>query len=139
MTDAGAKEHRKVVVGSERAFGIVFACVFAIIAGWPLLRGTAPRWWAVALAAAFLGAALVAPRALRPLNLLWFRFGILLHHVVNPVIMGLLFFVAIVPTAVVLKLRGKDLLRLKRDPSATSYWIVREPPGPAPGSMSKQF
>ena len=41
--------------------------------------------------------------------------------------------------ALLVRAKGKDLLRLKREPEATSYWIAREPPAPAPGSMSKQF
>jgi hypothetical protein len=34
---------------------------------------------------------------------------------------------------------GKDMLRLKRDPDSASYWIIRQPPGPAPGTMKDQF
>ena len=80
-----------------------------------------------------------APRLLQPLNRLWFKLGLLLHHVVNPVIMALMFYGAMLPMALLLRWLGKDLLRLKREPEAQSYWIAREPPAPAPGSMSKQF
>jgi hypothetical protein len=66
------------------------------------------------------------------------RLGLLLHGIVNPVIMGLLFFGTILPTGLVMRLRGKDLLRLKRDPDANSYWIARTP-GPAPETMKDQF
>ena len=79
------------------------------------------------------------PRVLAPLNIIWFRLGLLLHHVVNPVIMAVVYYGAVVPMGLLLKARGKDLLRLKRDPDATTYWIVRDPPGPAPGSMKQQF
>jgi hypothetical protein len=51
----------------------------------------------------------------------------------------LVYFGAVVPTALVVKLMRKDLLRLARQPEAESYWIRREPPGPEPRSMSKQF
>jgi hypothetical protein len=34
---------------------------------------------------------------------------------------------------------GKDFLRRKYDPSAASYWIVREPPGPSTDSFKNQF
>jgi hypothetical protein len=39
----------------------------------------------------------------------------------------------------VLRLRGKDPLRLRLEKDAPSYWIVRQPPGPAPRSMTRQF
>lgn len=105
----------------------------------PLMHRGAPRWWALALAAAFVAAGFLAPGILRPLNKVWFRLGLMLNHVVSPIIMGVLFVVAFVPTALILRLRGKDLLRLKGNPAADSYWIPRDPAGPAPGSMRKQF
>jgi hypothetical protein len=134
-----ANVQRDVQIGSERSFGIVFCVVFALVGIWPWLFGGQVRLWSLALAAGFLAAGFLAPALLTPLNRLWFRFGLLLHAVINPVIMALLFFVAFVPMAALLRLMGKDLLRLKRDKAAESYWIARDPPGPAPGSMSKQF
>lgn len=130
---------RKVTAGSERSFGIVFACVFALIGLVPWALGHGLRVWALIVAALFLGAAYLAPKLLAPLNRLWFRFGLVLHAVVNPLIMGLIFFGAVLPTGLMVRLFGKDLLRLKRDASAKSYWIERDPPGPAPESMTRQF
>ncbi len=132
-------EHRKVKLGSERGFGIVFAVVFVLIALLPVWSGRLPHWWALAIAIAFLAAAFLAPRLLAPLNRLWFKFGLLLHHIVNPLVMGLIFFSTFLPIGLLLRAFGKDLLRLRRDPAAASYWIVRDPPGPAAGSMGKQF
>ena len=126
-------------VHSERSFGTVFAVVFLIIALWPLIRWQQPRIWALALAALFGGIAWTAPRLLRPLNLLWFRFGILLHHVMSRVVLTALFFLTVVPIGFIYRLLGKDPLRLKLDHSQTSYWIAREPPGPPPDSMANQF
>jgi hypothetical protein len=85
-----------------------------------------------------LAAAWLKPSALRPLNIVWMKFGLLLHKIVNPVVMGLLFFGTIWPTGLVMRLRGRDLLRLKREPSANSYWIARTP-GPEPQTMKDQF
>lgn len=127
--------HRKVVAGSDRSFGLVFAVFFTLVALFPLIRGAPPRWWALGVAAAFALVALTMPRLLHPLNRLWLAFGLLLHHIVSPIVMALMFYGAILPMALLLRVLGKDLLRLKRDPSAASYWIPREPPGP----MNKQF
>lgn len=126
-------------MGSERSFGLVFAAVFLIIGAWPLKAGHDPRLWALGAAVAFLVIALAFPRALKPLNIVWFKFGMLLHHVMTPLIMGLLFFLTVTPVGLLMRATGKDPMRLKRDPKATSYWIDRAPPGPAPESMKTQF
>lgn len=128
-----------VQMGSERSFGLVFTAVFTLVALWPLKDGGVPRWWALALAVAVLAAALAAPRLLRPLNTLWFRLGLLLHKVMTPLVMGLLFFVTVTPVGLLMRAFGKDPMRLRRDPAATSYWIPRDPPGPAPDSLKNQF
>jgi hypothetical protein len=128
-----------VKVASERSFGLVFAGVFAVIALWPFLWGGDIRYWALAIAVLFLGAALVRPQVLRPLNVLWFKFGLLLHHVVNPLVMGLIFFVGIVPTALFMRARGKAPLRLDSAKASGTTWVERVPPGPAPDTMRHLF
>jgi predicted membrane metal-binding protein len=135
----GGSHARKVEMGSDRSFGLVFAAVFAIVALLPLKNGGEPRLWAGIAAAAFLAVALVWPKALKPLNKLWFLVGMALHHVVTPLVMGLLFFVTVTPIALLMRVAGKDPLRLRRDDAAASYWIVRNPPGPDAESMRRQF
>lgn len=130
---------RDVKAGSERAFGLVFAAVFALIGLWPLLSADSVRLWALIVATLFIAAALFAPRALKPLNRFWFLFGVLLHRIVSPLVMALLFFVTVTPIAILMRLAGKDPLRLKFDRAAKSYWIERAPPGPAPETMRNQF
>lgn len=129
----------KVEGSSDRSFGMTFAVIFAVIGLWPLIHGVMPRLWAVIPAAIFLVLALAAPAVLGPLNRAWLKFGLLLHHVVTPIVMGLIFYVAVTPTGLILRAMGKDMLRLKPDPAAKSYWIHRTPPGPAPGSIRNQF
>jgi len=130
-----------IASGSERAFGLVIAGFFAIIALRPLLRDVhaAPLWWALAIAAAFLLLALAAPTALRPLNRLWTRLGELLSRLVTPIVLALVFYGVVTPVAALMRLRGKDPLKLRPAPEADSYWIARPPPGPPPSSMQQQF
>jgi hypothetical protein len=76
---------------------------------------------------------------LRPLNRLWTGVGLVLGRVVNPIVTALLFFIFFVPAGAVLRLLGKDPLRLKPAREAATYWIERQPPGPLAESMTKQF
>ena len=130
-------QHQTDKVGSERNFGLVFAVVFALVGLWPILGGNGMRIWALAVAAGFVLLAFVRPSVLRPLNLAWFRFGLLLGRIVSPVVMALIFFVAVTPTALIMRMFGKDVLRLRFDREAESYWIGRDD-DPAT-SMKNQF
>ncbi len=124
---------------SDRTFGLVFAGLFLLIAGWPLFHGDAIRWWSVGAAAVFALAALVKPALLAGLNRLWIKLGVLLGKVISPIALGILFYGVITPVGAVIRLAGKDTLHLKFDPNANSYWIPREPPGPPRDSMTNQF
>jgi len=133
-------DRRQDVQGSsDRSFGLVFAAAFAAIGLLPLIGGGVIRVWALVVGAIFLLAALVFPAVLRPLNRLWLRFGLLLHKIVSPVVLGIMFFLVITPIGLFLRARGKDPLRLKPNPRSSSYWIERVPPGPAPESIKDQF
>jgi hypothetical protein len=124
--------------GSDRTFGLVMAVALLLLAllnGWRHGR----LWpWEATVAAVLLLAALLKPALLHPLNRVWMKLGLLLHRIVNPIVMGLLFYGTIWPTGLIMRWRGTDLLRLKREAAADSYWIVRDP-GPAPETMRDQF
>jgi Saxitoxin biosynthesis operon protein SxtJ len=128
-----------VRTSTDRAFGLVMAAALAIIGGIMLFGGSSIAFWWLVGSAGFLGFALVRPQALHPLNWLWTRFGLALHAVVSPLILGLIFFAVITPIGWGMRLASKDPLRLRRDPSATTYWLPRTPPGPSPESMRRQF
>jgi hypothetical protein len=129
----------KVVAGSDRSFGLVMATVLAAMTalnGWHSGRS----WpWTGVLAVLLLAAAWLRPSVLHPLNLIWLKFGLLLHRLVNPVVMALIFYGTVLPTGIVMRMTGKDILRLKKQPDADSYWIARQPPGPSPETMKDQF
>jgi hypothetical protein len=128
-----------VVGPSDRGFGLTLAAVCGVIGAVRLVLGHAyPAWW-LAAAALLLALAFLWPAALAPLNRLWLRLGLVLYKVMNPLVMGLVFFTTVVPIGLVLRAVGKDPLRLRREPAASSYWIRREPPGPEPDTMKQQF
>ena len=135
----GFDHGEEIKVGSPRLFGVVFAVVFAIIALWPLLAGSSVLLWSAIISILFLSAAFVKPDLLQPLNWLWFQFGMLLHKIVNPLIMGFLFFLTVTPIAMVFKLIRKDPLNRELDRECQSYWIKRDPKKSEQGSMKNQF
>ncbi len=104
-------------------------------------------WWrgsprfpiALGLSAAFLLAALLAPKVLTPLNRAWMAFALLLHKVTSPIILGVLFFVLFTPVALFMRLAKRDLMKRRFEPGAGSYWIPRSPAGPPPESLRDQF
>jgi len=132
------KHDHEITPGSDRSFGFVFAGFFALVALWPLVHGRTVRMWALGLSPLFLAAALIVPTILHPLNVLWARLGARLNRITTPIFTGLMFFVLFTPIAYVARLCGKEFLRLKPS-EADSYWIPREPPGPAPDSIRHQF
>lgn len=129
----------QVAVSSNRTFGFVFAAFFGLVGLLPLVHGSAPRIWAFGAGGVFLLAALLFPSVLAPINSLWMKLGLLLHRVVSPVALGIMFFVVITPMGLLMRAMGKDFLRLRSEPDAASYWIERSPPGPAPETFRNQF
>jgi hypothetical protein len=134
-----SQSHAEIKVGSARSFAVVFCVVFALIGLLPLVGGHPIRLWALGISAVFLFFTFFFTSVLQPLNVLWFKFGMLLASIVNPLVMLLMYAIVIVPFGVAARLFGKDLLRLKTEPNAKSYWIERDPPGPAPDSIEQQF
>lgn len=124
---------------SDKSFGITFAVVFAIIALAPLLGKQSPRYLFLIFSAGFLVISFTVPHVLAPLNKLWTKFGLILHKITTPIIMGAIFFIVITPTGLIMRALGKDILKMKLDKNAGSYWIERAPPGPEPKSLKNQF
>jgi hypothetical protein len=125
--------------GSNRSFGYVFTVVFLVIALLPLYAGEPFREWSLGCAVVIFLISLARPSMLSPFNKLWGRLGHLMGRIVNPVVLGIMFYGIISPTGLIMRLAGKDPLRLQIDPSTKSYWIPRVPPGPAPDTMKNQF
>ena len=134
--------------GTDRGFGLTVGGILFAIAtirvglGWwstGLVNLGWIEWCLGGIGAVLFILGLVAPGTLRPLNKAWTKLGLLLFVIVNPIVLGLIFVLTIIPIGLLLRAFGKDPLRLKMDPSAKSYWIPRDPPGPTPESMSQQF
>jgi hypothetical protein len=131
--------HEGPAPGSDRTFGFFFAALFAGLAAYLLWQGHRMGWACVAAAAILALLAALAPRALHGANRLWFAFGMLLARIVNPIVLGALFYLAVTPLGLLMRAFGKRPLRLRFEPAAPTYWLERNPRGPAPESMREQF
>ena len=126
---------KKIKIPTNRNFGIVFFIVFLIISIYPLLNSESIRYWLLIISLIFLILGIFNSSLLTPLNKLWMRFGILLGNIISPIIMGLVFFLVLTPTGLLLKLFNKDILKLKRNTRKT-YWITKDTKN---NSMKNQF
>ena len=120
----------------EKSFGIVFSIVFLIVSLYPLINSEGLRIWALVVSIIFFLLAFLAPKILVLPNKLWFKFGLLIGSIVAPIVMAFVYFVTVLPTGLIMRLLGKDLLKQKLDKNAKSYWVKRSEPM---GSMKNQF
>ena len=125
----------KIKVGSNRSFGFVFSVVFLLIALRPLLNNSEIRIWSLIISAIFLILGFLNSKILNPLNILWFKFGLLLGKIISPLVMGLIFFCVVTPIGILMKIFMKDLLKLKYN-NKNSYWVDKNGPK---SKMSDQF
>ena len=115
--------HYKIKSGTERNFGLVFAAVFVIISLYPLWFGKNIHLWACILAFIFLFFSIFLPKALFLPNRLWLKLGLFLGNIISPIIMGMIFFITVTPTGMIMRLLGKDILNQKMKKTNNSYWI----------------
>ena len=113
---------KKINISSNKSFGIVFFIFFFILSIFPILSGSDIRIWSLILSIIFLLLGLFNSTLLSPLNKIWFKLGIFLGNIISPIVMGLVFFLVVTPTSLIIKMMGKDLLRLKKN-NKKSYWI----------------
>ncbi len=123
----------------DRHFGLVFTVLFAGLAVLSYIRGSHAFVWLLPLSALTGIVTLISPKCLRPFNRLWMKLAALLHTIVSPVVLAVLYFLVITPFGFVQRLAGRDTMRRQFDPRIDSYWISREPPGPPPESLRNQF
>ena len=126
----------KIKISSNRNFGLVFFIIFLIVSLWPLIYEEPIRIWSVIISLVFLILGLMNSKMLTPLNLLWFKFGIILGTIVAPIVMGVVFFLVVTPIGLIMKIMGKDLLNKKYDKKKRTYWIKRDT---LIGTMKRQF
>ena len=125
----------EIKISSNRSFGVVFFVVFLLIALYPLINNGELRLWSLITSIVFLTLGLLNSKFLNPFNKLWFKFGIILGKIISPLIMGIIFFLVVTPTGLIMRLLRKDILSLKYNQNK-SYWIEKNGPK---SKMKNQF
>jgi len=121
---------------NNKGFGLLFFIVFLLIGLWPLIKGDSPRILFFPIALVFLIHGIVNAKILTPLNRLWIKFGEILGKIIAPIVMALVYFVILTPLSFLIRISGKDLLKVKFSNKVNTYWIKRiKDLGP----MNKQF
>ncbi len=128
--------NKNTKLSSNRSFGILFFIVFFIISLWPLISREEIVYWALIASSIFLVLGVLNSKLLTPLNKLWIKFGIFLGAIVSPIVMGIIYFIILTPIGALMRFLGKDLLRINKSKSLTTYWINRDK---QKNTMKKQF
>ena len=130
------KQYYKISMGSDRNFGYVFAAIFLIFSLWPMTSGKGPVHLLLLISIAFLLTSFFKPKIFKPLNKIWFKFGILLGSIIAPIVMMAIFFLIITPIGIMMRLLKKDIIKKNYDPNISTYWVECEK---KTGSMKNQF
>ena len=121
-----------------RKFGLTVGAAFLVLAAISRWRGHS----VTPLVLAGLGSLLVLsgvalPGRLGPVYRAWMRLALLLSRVTTPIFMGLIYFVVLTPTGLLIRLLGRNPLRARK--VAGSYWVTRPPAKPETDSLTRQF
>ncbi len=124
---------------SNRSFGTIFIVLFGVLGCWSVLRGGDAYPWFFGGFILMTTLTLLAPSLLTPLNRAWMKLGEAMHHIVSPIVLGVLYFGVFSPIGLVMRLFGRDALRRKFQPQLRTYWIAREQGNSDSDSLKNQF
>ena len=115
-----------------RQFALIFAAIVVVVFGIviPLLTGNGFVWIPWAIGGVFLMWGLSAPATVRPFYRLWMRFGMLMGTIVNRVVLGIVFYLILLPFGLVFRIRGIDPLRRNWDQKLESYRVISDDQDP---------
>jgi hypothetical protein len=131
--------HQPIQLPPNKRFGLFFAMIFAAITAYLLsINLVSASIFLASLSIVFFMLALIKSDLLLPFNKAWMYFGMSLGLVISPIVMGIIFFALFTPIGVLMRIFGRDELRLKIKP-VSSHWKVREPQMDISNSFKHQF
>src|SRR4029078_5763062 len=107
----------KPALPSNRSFGTLFTCVFALLGGYWWWRSKALFSLAFAASALMLFIPLAAPGWLAPANRAWMKLAEVLNRIVSPVVLGAIFFLVLTPVAFVMRVICRDAMKRRLEPA----------------------
>ncbi len=130
---------KKIKLPSNKKFGLFFSMIFFIFGGYFLYADSMmSAYFLIATSIIFLFFSLFKPNLLNPLNKIWMYFGYLIGIIVSPLVLSLLFFLIFTPVSILMKIVGRDELRLKFKKCDT-YWKPKFHNNFASNSFKDQF
>ena len=119
------KSH-EIKLPSNHKFGFFFSIIFLLASLYShYINNEIMVYILGALSGIFLVVTIINAKILLPLNKIWIKFGILLGMIINPIIMGVIFFGIFTPIAILMRFSGRDELRLRFKKQKT-HWIYRK-------------
>ena len=116
---------KAVTKAQLRSFGLTLGVAFGIIALWPVIRGGPPRTTPLIVAAILFGSALIVPQVLRGFHRVWMGIGEALGWVNSRIILGVIYYLVIVPIGMLRRMFGSDPMARQFERDAVSYRIPR--------------
>ena len=113
---------RKALRNFAWMFAAVVASLFGLILPWVLKRDWPWEPWGIAIV--FFAWGLIAPSTVRPFYRLWMRFGFFMNAIMTRLILGVVFYIVILPFGLAIRLRRRDPLHRNWDNEAQSYRVV---------------
>lgn len=117
---------------SDRKFGWTFAALF-------LLIGAVYSPWLIIVSGVLAVVTMTRAHWLAPAKHAWMKFGELLHHIISPIVMGVIFFGVFTSVALIMRAIGRDAMARSYEPAAPTYWKRRDPAGPADDSFTNLY
>lgn len=132
-------KYKELLLPSNRKFGIFFSVIFAFISLYFFYAGLndyASAFFFISILVALV--ALLKDDLLLPFNIAWIKLGNIMGLLINPIILGLIFFVLITPISIITYLFGRDELNLRKKDD-NSFWKIRDAESQKPDSFTNQF
>ena len=128
--------HHNIERSNERSFGIVFTIFFLILSIYPIINKETINVFFLIISIIIFVITILRPSLFYFPNKIWFKFGILLGKIVSPLVMGIIFYLTVTPTGIIMRLLRKDLLKKKLEIKEKTYWVKKNKYS---GSLKNQF
>lgn len=125
-------------VKQNRKFGYTVSIALLVLAAFHIFIKHHAAWWVgFTIAIILLVCALVKPSLLNLLRLIWDKIGHILGIINTYILLTVFYFLILTPLGIIMRLFGKDILKVKQSAKLNSYWDISVQK--ADSSMKNQF